>query len=149
MDRRPHRRARRKGGGMIRPTKAKPHAGRRGASRSANTWASDSGKHLTALRGLYGNSRIPSNWRDRLPDPAGYYARHVAKLSRPNAAGWAQGTCPFHEDRNASLSVQVGDARGVWRCMTGCGGGDLVGFHVRLRGLDFKAAVRELVRGFV
>ena len=35
--------------------------------------------------------------------------------------------------------------RGGWRCFAGCGGGDLVGFHMRLRGLGFRAAVRELL----
>ncbi len=89
--------------------------------------------------------RLTQNWRDRLPDPAIYYAAHVAKLSRANATGWAQGTCPLHNDHNASLSVHVTDPRGGWRCFAGCGGGDLVGFHMLLRGLDFTAAVRELI----
>lgn len=88
---------------------------------------------------------MPANWRDRVPDPANYYAQHVQKLGRPNATGWAQGVCPFHEDRNASLSVHVTSERGHWRCFASCGGGDLVGFHMRLRGLDFKAAVRDLI----
>ncbi len=113
------------------------------------------GDSVAAMGALYGHAhdstgcrsepRLPSNWRDRLPDPASYYAQHVAKLSRPNAAGWAQGTCPFHEDRNASLSVQVGDARGGWRCFAGCGSGDLVSFHERLTGKPFKDAVRDLL----
>lgn len=90
-------------------------------------------------------SRLSHNWRDRLPDPATYYAKHIAKLSRPNATGWAQGTCPLHDDHNASLSVCVTAPRGCWRCFASCGGGDLVGFHMKLRGLDFKAAVRELI----
>ena len=90
-------------------------------------------------------SRLPSNWRDRLPEPAIYYATHIAKLSRPNATGWAQGTCPLHHDHNASLSVLVGSERGGWRCFAGCGGGDLLGFHMLLRGLGFIAAVRDLI----
>ncbi|GGA01349.1 hypothetical protein GCM10011408_23290 [Dyella caseinilytica] len=35
--------------------------------------------------------------------------------------------------------------RGHRRCSGLCGGGDLVGFHMRLRGLPFKAAVRDLI----
>ncbi|MBB6186189.1 CHC2 zinc finger domain-containing protein [Rhodanobacter sp. MP7CTX1] len=94
-------------------------------------------------------ARIPDNWRDRQPDPATYYGQHVAKLGKPNGTGWAQGVCPFHDDHNKSLSVCITGKRGGWRCFAGCGGGDLVGFHSRLRGLDFRAAVRELleVRG--
>lgn len=107
--------------------------------------------HLAALRGLYGGgrdgARVPLHWRDRLPEPGGYYGRHVAKLSRPNAAGWAQGVCPFHDDHDASLSVNVTDPRGGWRCFAGCGGGDIVSFHERLSGKPFKEAVTELVRG--
>jgi len=95
----------------------------------------------TGIRG-----RLPDNWRERLPDPAIYYAQHVAKLSKPNALGWAQGQCPFHDDRNASLSVHVIDARGGWRCFASCGGGDLIGFHMRRTGLSFADAVRELIR---
>ncbi len=119
---------------MTRPMK-KP---RRGSdSRGAGAFAgSGLRRHSTA---------IPQNWRDCQPDPATYYAAHVAKLSRPNATGWAQGTCPLHNDHNASLSVHVTESRGGWRCFAGCGGGDLVGFHMLLRGLDFTAAVRELI----
>jgi hypothetical protein len=92
-------------------------------------------------------ARLPANWRTRLPDPAAYYASHVARLSKPNATGWAQGSCPFHEDRNASLSVHVADERGGWRCFASCGGGDLLGFHMRRTGLAFADAVRDLIGG--
>ena len=99
---------------------------------------------IAARRAPHHGASIPPNWRHRLPDPATYYAAHVAKLTRANSAGWAQGTCPFHDDHSASLSVQTGDPHGGWRCFAGCGSGDLVGFHMRLRGMDFKTAVREL-----
>jgi DNA primase len=98
-----------------------------------------------STRRMRHEASIPTNWRDRLPDPAGYYAKHIQKLSRANATGWAQGTCPFHEDRNASLSVQFNSDRGHWRCFASCGGGDLLGFHMKLRGLTFKDAVCELI----
>ncbi|MEO9080038.1 MAG: CHC2 zinc finger domain-containing protein [Rhodanobacter sp.] len=105
---------------------------------------------LDSLRTLYGDkpsAYIPDNWRDRLPDPATYYRQHVQKLGRTNATGWAQGVCPFHEDHNASLSVNLTGERGAWRCFASCGGGDLLGFHQRRTGLDFKAAVRDLIGG--
>lgn len=91
------------------------------------------------------SARLPANWRDRLPDPGTYYALHLEKLTRPNATGWAQARCPFHEDRNASLSVHMVGDRGHWRCFASCGGGDLVGFHMRLTGMDFMAAARDLI----
>lgn len=105
-------------------------------------------EHMAGLSALYGgkkSSRPPANWRDRLPDPGGYYSQHVAKLTRPNGAGWAQGPCPFHDDRQASLSVNLAGERGCWRCFAGCGNGDLVSFHMRLTGKAFKEAVRDLL----
>src|SRR6188768_2070312 len=82
-------------------------------------------------------TKLPRNWRERLPDPLSYYSVRVEKLGSPNASGWAQGRCPLHDDSNASLSVNVTDARGGWRCFAGCGGGDLLGFHMRLYDLAF------------
>lgn len=90
-------------------------------------------------------AHLPANWRSRLPAAAAYYERHVSGLGKRGPSGWGQGTCPFHEDGNRSLSVHLTGERGHWRCSGPCGGGDLVGFHMRLSGLDFKAAVRDLV----
>lgn len=103
---------------------------------------------IAGYRALYGNrnsTRLPDNWRDRLPDPAGYYAEHVVKLGKRNGDGWAQGRCPFHDDRDASLSVNLAGLRGCWKCFAGCGAGDLVAFHMRLRVVPFAEAVRDLV----
>jgi len=91
------------------------------------------------------NRRLPNNWRDRLPDPVTYYSARITKLTRSNAKGWAQGSCPLHEDRHASLSVNLTEGR--WRCFAGCGAGDLLGFHMQLTGLPFKEAVRDLIGG--
>lgn len=106
-------------------------------------------KHLQAIYKPNSTaSRLPADWRTRLErmDVGSYYARHVTKLGKPNATGWAQGVCPFHEDRNASLSAHVSGA-GAWRCFAGCGGGDLIGFHIKRTGLPFADAVRDLLRG--
>ena len=103
-----------------------------------------------SLRALYGStprpaSRLPDNWRDRLPDPASYYRQHVAKLTSARGSGWAQGCCPFHEDGSASLSVKLGDPRGFWKCFAGCGNGDMVSFHMKRTGLPFADAARDLL----
>lgn len=90
-------------------------------------------------------ARLPDDWRDHLPDPEGYYRQHVDKLGRANGSGWAQGRCPFHEDRAASLSVNL--VHGGWRCFAGCGAGDLLSFHERLTGMGFRDAVAELTGG--
>lgn len=91
------------------------------------------------------SGRLPADWRERLPEPERYYRAHFAKLGKANAEGWAQGRCPFHEDRSASLSVNLHGERGGWRCFAGCGQGDMVGFHIRLTGKPFKDAARDLL----
>lgn len=129
---------------MTGPRKTKPDAGGRRASDAIAGYRALYGRHNpsgSSARTL----RAPANWRDRLPDPASYYADKVAKLGKRNGAGWAQGRCPFHEDRAASLSVNLAGLRGCWKCFAGCGQGDMVAFHMRLRGVQFVEAVRELV----
>lgn len=105
-------------------------------------------EHVAALGKLYGRSkftRLPDNWRDHLPDPAAYYHKHVDKLGKPNSSGWAQGRCPFHDDHNASLSVSLSDPHGGFRCFA-CGEhGDIVTFHRKRTGLQFREAVAELL----
>lgn len=132
----------------MRPGKRKPAGG--------NLRASDA---IAGLRALYGTGkatparkgrqspRLPANWRERLPDPAAYYSARIGKLTRPNGDGWAQGRCPFHDDHDASLSVNLAGVRGGWKCFAGCGAGDMVAFQMRLSGCDFKQAVVELLRG--
>ncbi|MGJ4804439.1 CHC2 zinc finger domain-containing protein [Luteimonas sp. SDU82] len=89
--------------------------------------------------------RLPEDWRDRLPEPDAYYRKHIDKLGRPNSDGWAKGKCPFHEDGNASLSVHLTSPRGGWKCFAGCGQGDIVGFHMRRNGIDFREAAWVLL----
>jgi DNA primase len=40
--------------------------------------------------------------------------------------------------------VNLAGSRGRWKCFAGCGSGDLVAFHMRLRGVPFVEAVRDL-----
>jgi hypothetical protein len=40
--------------------------------------------------------------------------------------------CPFHDDRNPSLSFNLD--KGVWTCHAGCGGGGLIEFEQKLNG---------------
>lgn len=126
------------------PETKKPRAVRRRASEGAGF---DGRDHATAPARRPSTARPPANWRDRLPDPASYYAQHVQGLTQNDASGWARGACPLHQDNTAGLRVHVTHPRGMWQCDGGCGAGDLVGFHMRRHGLDFKAAVRDLVIG--
>lgn len=106
-------------------------------------------KYLDACRQLYGtrsaSTSMPTNWRDRLPDPSTYYSRRLDKLTTPNGSGWATALCPFHDDHHPSLSVHVAEA-GAYCCHScGAKGRDVVAFHMAMTGLDFKAAVHDLI----
>lgn len=98
-------------------------------------------------KGWRDNPKAPADWRERLPDPATYYAAKLAKLTRANPEGWAQARCLFHDDKAASLSVNLSNPRGGWKCFSGCGAGDLVAFHMRLKRLAFPEACADLLRG--
>lgn len=121
---------------------AKPYGGHRRAFPERAYQSAATQLYGTALART-SSSRLPVNWRERLPDPLDYYSAHL-KLTGPNASGNASARCPFHEDRNASLSVCT-TGRGLWRCHASCGGGDMVSFHIRLTGKAFADAVRELI----
>ena len=55
--------------------------------------------------------------------------------------------CMFHEDGSASFSLYTGeDGEEHWKCFAGCGGGDVVDFIARHRGLSNGDACRELIR---
>ena len=125
----------------MRPGKWKPDTGGRRASDA-----------VSGLRALYGKGevsgssarapRVPANWRNRMPDPATYYAAHIKPGKRSGA--WTMALCPFHDDHNPSFGVKLGSEGGHWECFAGCGRGDMVAFHMRLRGVTFVEAVREL-----
>jgi hypothetical protein len=46
--------------------------------------------------------------------------------------------CPFHDDRQGSLSVNV--EKGVWKCHAGCGQGGIVEFEKRFSNCDASTA---------
>ncbi len=82
------------------------------------------------------------DWRRRLPNPAAYYAERLDKLTKPNGNGWAMALCPFHKDSAPSLAVNL--EHGGFKCHACGASGDLVGFHCRIAGLSFKAALRDM-----
>jgi hypothetical protein len=66
-----------------------------------------------------------------------YFQHYFPKL-RPRENGEASVSCPFHDDRNPSLSLNV--TRGIWYCFAGCGRGGIVEFEQRKNGGDHKEA---------
>jgi DNA primase len=56
------------------------------------------------------------------------------------------GLCPFHKEKTPSFSVDA--QRGLFYCF-GCGaGGDAIGFHMRVTGDDFAAAIESLAQRY-
>jgi hypothetical protein len=70
-----------------------------------------------------------------------YYASQK-ELGLQGSGDNLKARCPFHPDAKASLSVDV--SKGLWYCHAGCGGGDVVSFHARLRGVLMAEAREEL-----
>ena len=56
------------------------------------------------------------------------------------------GLCPFHTESKPSFTVS--EEKQIFRCF-GCGaGGDAIGFYMRISGLSFPEAVRELAQRY-
>jgi len=56
-----------------------------------------------------------------------------------------RGRCPLHGGDNPT-ALSVDDARGLWRCFTACGGGDVVDLVGRLERCSPQQAARHLAR---
>ena len=102
--------------------------------------------YLRAYARLYGRSyqeepRQGRFDRARLPDPATYYEQ--ALNLKQQGKNWVTAICPFHEDGEPSLSVNLN--HGGFHCHAcGARGGNVLDFHTQRHGLDFQAAAREL-----
>lgn len=57
------------------------------------------------------------------------------------------GKCPFHDDVNPSFSVNKKE--NYWNCFSGCGGGSVVDFWMKMNSMDFKEAVNDLAERLV
>lgn len=81
-------------------------------------------------------------------DPDGFYRAALPDMKgKPNASGWILTVCPFHSDKDPSLSVNL--KSGGFRCF-GCGEkGDLISFHAKHNRLSFRDAVADLARRYL
>lgn len=100
--------------------------------------------HVTLSRSL---TPLSNNKKQRkfdpnmLPNPFKYYARMLKKFHPRNKQATA--LCPFHSDKIPSLSVNL--VHGMFFCFScGARGGNVLDFHMRLHGIEFKKAVTEL-----
>lgn len=60
---------------------------------------------------------------------------------KPAPSG-AVGLCPFHDDHHPSFGVNT--EGNYWYCFAGCGGGSVIDFWMKLKGVGFESAVSEL-----
>jgi 5S rRNA maturation endonuclease (ribonuclease M5) len=65
----------------------------------------------------------PNEWID-------FYGSRLQAFRKLNDKQ-AQGRCPFHEDRNPSLSMEL--TNGLWTCHGGCGSGNAIDFADKMR----------------
>lgn len=81
-------------------------------------------------------------------DPDGFYRAALPALKgKPNARGWILVACPFHGDKEPSLSVNL--KSGGFHCF-GCGEkGDLISFHAKLNRLSFRESMNDLARRYL
>lgn len=79
--------------------------------------------------------------RKNLPSSITYYESQNIKLLGKGA--WRSAICPYHNDTEPSLRVNV--EKGAYRCMAcGARGGDVLAFHQHLHGLNFVEACKQL-----
>ncbi len=97
-----------------------------------------------AYNQLYGRQGQPTGQfrREHLPTPATYYGNHFGR-DFPSTRKWVAVLCPFHDDHNPSMSINLD--HGGFLCR-GCDarGGDVLEFERQLHGLDFVAAAKAL-----
>lgn len=89
-------------------------------------------------------SRLPADWRERLPKAESNFRKHLAGHGPPNRRGWAMGWWPFRAEEH-DLAVNLSDGDATCPCFGGCGLGGLVSFHQWLTGQGFEAAVLDLL----
>lgn len=73
-----------------------------------------------------------------------YYHSVFGHLPGKDPSGWVKVLCPFHRDRNPSLGINL--KSGGFFCF-GCGAkGSQEEFHMKINGVDFKTACREIAK---
>lgn len=70
-----------------------------------------------------------------------FFGHHLSGQSIPYRDQAAL-KCPFHDDRKASLSVNLKD--GVWNCQAGCGHGGMIDFQMKSTNCDADTAKAQI-----
>lgn len=76
-----------------------------------------------------------------LPDVKSYL-KHVG-IEAKGQKQWIKIICPFHDDSTPSLSINT--VHGCFKCFScEAKGGDLISFHMKLKGIGFVEACKQL-----
>lgn len=77
----------------------------------------------------------------KLPPPHNFYAAQFTL--RRSTRTWVNVSCPFHDDKRPSMSLNL--ESGAFKCHA-CGvrGGDIVDFYMKKNDCNFKSAVQAL-----
>ena len=74
-------------------------------------------------------------------DKAKFYQELIPSL-KVNGKPESLGLCPFHDDHNPSMSVNV--ETGLYHCPVCGAGGDVFNFYMQFKGVAFPTALREI-----
>lgn len=74
-------------------------------------------------------------------DVAAFYKSHIHSLNI-NGKPEALGLCPFHDDHNPSLSINI--KTGLFRCFSCDAKGDVFTFYQKYKDCDFSTALKEI-----
>lgn len=79
--------------------------------------------------------------RALLPNPIDYLK--MQGLNPKGSGLWRDLVCPFHDDTSPSL--RINSDKGGFKCMAcGAKGGDVIAFHMQLKGIGFVEACKQL-----
>lgn len=76
-------------------------------------------------------------------DPTAFYRQFGIILKAGGA--WQMVKCPFHDDTHASMGVNR--IHGGFKCHACDVSGDMIGFYMKYKGVDFKTAIHDLKLG--
>lgn len=80
--------------------------------------------------------------RNLLPPVDSYYRLQLPGL-KVKSGDWSQTRCCFHEEKHASLSVNL--ISGAYKCFAcGAAGGDIIAFHRARYQMTFVEAAKDL-----
>lgn len=83
--------------------------------------------------------------------PTQYYQDELpAPLSKGRSGDWVSGgLCPFHEDKHEG-SFRINLVAGAFNCFScGAKGHDVIAFHQKRHGVDFRAAIDEIAKRYI